>query len=493
MATEYIYENEGVIDDPAAVPPPLNPDYPSDTVIYEVFEAGIKAEQSGTIGINPVVAYETIEEENYIPPGLQTGEQNPPTIGELITQNQPRQHSIFHRLILFLFEFYTLQIIEKLPFDIPKVIYKRIKVVIQLITFLLTIVVTIETNRELFLDYRVDTNMNDTPSAHIDSVTIIISIAFSILAICSLAFLYIFSNILSSSGVYFIPWSVHSFRASWLPSCVLVLAYLVLVILFIITIVWKCFLNVYIISKLGISIAPGIIIYLLFLIHAVVLQSSPFVLCFTIRAICNQLRFETDNEIGRVKEVILKGVLQERNLTVRYFENIERVLCLSSRLKIISTLNIIIVFLIVSTIFLSAFNEEGGILAVREEGFKKGNLPYVAYLWLVFVSIYLLLLTLLFTQNITALNGTINKFSDLVLIDKKVREKLTILAKENRKFLTEILRNLHFISRNKSRYEIHIFGDLSNELFPSILVFGLVIMLPFVLEVPDFLQEFKIL
>ena len=516
MATN-MYENEGAIDNP----PPFNPDCSNDTVIYEVFEPVVpeitpkpQTPPDSKIEFDPIIAYEypdTTEDDisnlnlNFSETRIgdilpQTGTQVT-SIKTEIPENTPNiLESIpvgvkFHKTILFIYELYTLQSIENLALKLFKnsPLFSRVsKVFIQIVVFVYFLILTGEVNRELFVEYRAyNSNQTDTLSQykHIDIITIIISIAFSLLSLISLAFLFIYSNILTETGVLFQPWTLHSFKASWLSSCVLIAIYIFIFIWFVITNIWKCFINIYTLGYFQFSTFGVIFFSILFLFQGLILHSSPFVLCFMIRSICKQLHYETDCMIEGVKKCILNMVVFDPGFSLKYFDQMARMLHLNGRVKLIATVNIITVFFVVSTIFLSAFNDKDGVLNVGE---NNGFLPQVAYLWLVFVSCYLLILTLWMIQGITALNMKINKFSDLILIDKQVRQQLTGLETENLQNFLEIRRNLNFISTNKSRFQVGIFGDLTNSFFHSIVVFGLVLMLPFILKIPIYIQTIKL-
>ena len=491
MATN-IYENESVVDKP----PPFNSDCSDDTIIYEVFDSEIIPEPTSLqIEFDPIVANDF--------PNVFENSSNPSTdisvvfpdfgIPTTSIETETIQHK-FPKTILFLYELYTLQFIENLllKLSIHSSYSQACKIVFQLSYFLFFLLLTIELNRELFLEYRTP-YLNQTGTItryqHIDVITIIISISFSLLSLISLAFLFKYSNILSDTEVQFQPWTLHSFMASWLPNCVLIAVYILTFVWFIITNILKCFVNLYILTYFEFSTFGVGIFSIIFFLQGFILHSSLFLLCFMIRSICTQLHFETDCEIEGVKKSIQNMVIFNPKFMLNYFDQINRMSLLNGKVKLIATVFIINVFFVVSTIFLSAFNDQDVILKV---GQNDGLLPQVSYLWLVFVSCYLLILTLWVIQGITALNMKINKFSDLILIDKQVRQHLSVLDSENHQNFLEIRRNLNFISTSKSRFQVGIFGDLTNSLFHIIVVFGLVLMVPFILKIPNYIQNLKL-
>ena len=508
MATN-IYENEGVIEN--TVSPQFEHE---DTNAYEVFDSNdmeltpqppILTEPK--IEFDPIVTsgYPDVFENSIIPEdlitlpdigilsasiGTETNDVHIPTPDSTPQQTEMK----FHKAILLLYELYTFQMIENLVFKMSK--HQRFslacKIFAQIILFAISFVLTVELNRELILEYRIS-SANQTGTIiwyqHIDVITIIISIAFSLLSLVSLGFLFAFPNILSDSSIRFQSWTLHSCKASLLPNCVLIAVYLLLFVWFIVINICKGFVNVYTFNYFGFSPFVVVVVCFIFLLQGTVLYSSPFVLCFMMRSICKQLHKETDFEIEGVKKYIQNIVTFQPNFMLSYFEQMNRMSELNHKIKFITTMLVITVFFIVSTIFLSAFNSKDGILKI---GQNDGVLPQVVYLWLVFVSCYLLILTLLVIQGITALNMKVNKFSDLILIDKQVHQRLIVLEKENREFFLEIRRNLSFISSNKSRFEVAIFGDLTNSFFHSIVVFGLVLMVPFILKMPNYIQNLEL-
>ena len=440
------------------------------------------------------IVYEIFPEPEITPAIHQIREEIPPIPPAAAkvpsTAENRDSNKVFHVSIMLIMDLFTLQIIDSLIiWAFPNAmrvswLAKRIVQAILFITFAALTVTTV--SLELWSDYMISSDNSFLTLGKADTTTVVLAVSFSLISVCSLAFLYIFSDILSRSKVIFRKWTLKYFKKYWVACVFVIVAYVAISLGLFISVIWKTVLNV---IFLFISLNPAAIVFLclLFVMHSITWHLAPFMLCFTVRSICKQLQHETDTELVKVKEYILGKAEIQEGIILSYYELLDRVVKLASRVKYIATLNIVTVFSMVVIIFLTSFNDEEGILNTYKTNFQRGSVPRVAYL---FVSFYLIIVIMLMTQSIAKLNSKLSKFSDLILQDKEVRVHLKSQRLENHLFVDEVLKSLHYISNSKTRFKVAIFGDLTSGVFHVVLIAGSSLLIPFLIELPDFLSNF---
>ncbi|KAI6647208.1 hypothetical protein LOD99_12205 [Oopsacas minuta] len=391
----------------------------------------------------------------------------------------PRNASKYHNCLLSTLDIITLQLVHIFIQESFPNIHKYIPVVakrfLQICNVLLFIVLTAESTREFILDSQegnFEPSTQNFVTGKVLTNSVVIFLAFSLMSFASLIFLYTHSDIFRSSNVTFHGCN----RASWRKQIFPALLYIGIIAIIEFTLLWKLFFTLLFYSfrleYAFIFVAPFVICYF------IVWHFTPFILCITIRSICKQLQYETTDLIKKSQKILTGKLASTESIAIIFYEHLENVNRIASKLRHIIPVVILATLAVCISIFVSAFNHQGGILAFTDDpSLINGVIPRFMYLWLVFAS-YSFLITILFmTQSISKLNSLLNKFSEIVLQDKEVLEYLNDQA--NGQNINEIQDNLLLISSSKIRFTAALFGDFTYGVFYTLIVAALTFTIPF--------------
>ena len=455
---------------------------------------------------NPAVETETIQNKSPIPERYEYRSSSldssrnsglkPAANGIVKPQKYPDK---FHHFMMFVLQIFTVRFLDifiQQSFPKTKKCFIQIpKYIIQLIHLTLFVVLTIEGVRVIWIE-NTKVYLGDPYSGleygSVDMTGIILFLAYSIMSFCSLSFLYFNSDILSQTGVKFRATSLKPFK-KFASDCFVTILYIGLFVLLAITIIWKIWFTFVFYQtfqnfdyRISISLTVTVVVYYLAMWHL-----SPFILCFTIRSICKQLQHEIEEEIENTKQVLIGKINSDKNIHIIFYDHLDRVYRIAGKFRYIIALMILIILTVSISIFLSAFDETNGILTATRDNNLNDKINKFDFLWLILTSYYFLFVILLKTQSISKLNSLLNRFSELVIESKEVREHLRQLAIENPNSLTEIRENLNLISASKIRFTAAFFGDFTSGLFYALMLPAMAFMVPFLFKLKYLFSHFE--
>ena len=414
-----------------------------------------------------------------------------------IAKNTPKYPDIFHHFILFLLELYSVRFldlcIEQCFPKAKKWLVQIPKRMIQILHLIMFIIMSMEGVRVIVIENtKVISTDHGFEYGSIDMTSIILFLAYSVMSFFSLAFLYFNSDIIRQTGVKFRTLSVKPLK-SCLSDCFLIFLYCGLFLLLAITIIWKLlFTFIFYRAFQDVDILISIFITLTVVVYYMVMwHLSPFMLCFSIRSICKQLQHEIEEEIEITKQIIMKKINSDKNIYIVFYDRLDRVYEIARKVRYIIALIILITITVSISISLSAFDKADGILTASRDNNINDKINKFDYLWLILASYYFLFTIIFMTQGISKLNSLLNRFSELVLESKEVREHLNQLVTVNPNELSKIRENLQLISSSKIRFTAAFFGDFTSGLFYTLMLPAMTFMVPFLLGLKYLFTHFN--
>ena len=203
---------------------------------------------------------------------------------------------------------------------------------------------------------------------------------------------------------------------------------------------------------------------------------APVLACVVVRYICKYLQHEIEDGIeGSIKyiqekfEEISEGKLYNEDMNrhiVKFYSLTQKVSKYGDRVYYVSTLNVILIVIIIADVFTSYTNTSADL-------YEKLVIRVVCIYSYQFISVWLMF------DGILGVNMKLAKYSDKILSDENTIKTLESKNKTILKFVKELKEELMVIAASDERFEIAFFGDFSMSLFYTIIPIGLSVMISF--------------